>query len=48
MKQRRVLEIPSMDTIIYDFHRRWIILKIPQNINNKDCFLMKPSVTQCT
>jgi len=41
MKQRRVLGIPSMNTIINGFHKRWKILKIPQNINNKDCFHIK-------
>jgi len=48
MTQRRVLEIPSMNTIINVFHRRWKILQIPQNINNKDCFHMQPSIMQST
>ena len=47
MEQRKVLEILSMNPNIYGFHRRWKTLKIPQNINNTDCFLMQPSVTQC-
>jgi len=48
MKQRRVLEMSSMNTIIYGFHKRWKILKITQNINNKDSLRMKSSVMQYT